>query len=49
MTSLLHRFPDADSFTRKLQEAEFYYLRKSRAAQLSLAENYVGLAFDLQG
>lgn len=45
MTSLLHRFPDADAFARKLQEAEFGYLRSSRAAQMALAENYVGLGF----
>ncbi len=43
MTSLLHRFPGADAFARKLQEAEFGYLGSSRAAQMALAENYVGL------
>ena len=43
MTSLLHAFPDQDSFTRRVQRAEFDYLRGSQAAQVSLAENYVGL------
>ena len=43
MTSLLHRFPDADAFARKLQRAEFEHLAASRAAQMALAENYVGL------
>ena len=43
MTTLLHRFPDADGFSRRLQRAEFDYLVQSRAAQTALAENYVGL------
>jgi p-hydroxybenzoate 3-monooxygenase len=47
MTSLLHRFPDADAFTRRLQQAEFAYLSQSRAAQTSLAENYGGLPLNL--
>lgn len=42
-TALTHRFPDADGFERRLQRAEFDYLAGSRAAQVSLAENYVGL------
>ncbi len=44
MTSLLHTFPDMDAFGRRVQRAEFDYLQGSRAAQTSLAENYVGLA-----
>ena len=43
MTSLLHVFPEHDSFTRRVQRAEFDYLTGSPAAQASLAENYVGL------
>jgi p-hydroxybenzoate 3-monooxygenase len=43
LTSLLHRFPDADPFARKMQIAELDYIRTSRAAQTALAENYVGL------
>jgi p-hydroxybenzoate 3-monooxygenase len=46
MTSLLHRFPDTDAFGRKIQTAELTYLFRSRTAQKSLAENYVGLPFD---
>jgi len=46
MTSLLHRFPDADAFARRLQQAEFEYLASSRAAQTAFAENYIGLPFD---
>jgi len=43
MTSLLHRFPEGDSFRDRLQHAQLEYLASSRAAALSLAENYVGL------
>lgn len=45
MTSLLHRFPGADAFARKLQQAEFAFLSTSKAAQTAMAENYVGLNF----
>src|SRR5207253_9720673 len=45
MTSLLHRFPDADDFALRIQQAELDYLTGSRAAQMSLAENYVGLPY----
>ena len=43
LTTLLHRFPDTDAFTRRIQAAEFDYLSRSEAAQTSVAENYVGL------
>jgi p-hydroxybenzoate 3-monooxygenase len=43
MTSMLHRFPDADSFQHNLQLAQLRYTVRSRAAATSLAENYVGL------
>lgn len=46
MTSLLHRFPGESEFDHKRQLAELDYLAGSRAAAQSLAENYVGLAFD---
>lgn len=46
MTSLLHRFPDQDAFGAQMQRAEFDLLLKSRAAQTTLAENYVGLPLD---
>ncbi|MEJ0022837.1 MAG: 4-hydroxybenzoate 3-monooxygenase [Alphaproteobacteria bacterium] len=42
-TSLTHRFPTMDGFDRKMQVAEIEYIRTSRAAQTTLAENYVGL------
>ncbi len=40
-TNLTHRFADRDSFDRRMQLAELNYLRRSRAAQTALAENYV--------
>jgi p-hydroxybenzoate 3-monooxygenase len=46
MTSLLHRFPDASAYDRRLQLADLDYVSGSPAAQASLAENYVGLPFD---
>src|SRR6266850_899432 len=43
MTNLLHRFPEHGPFGEKVQSAELEYLVGSRAAMISLAENYVGL------
>ena len=45
MTSLLHRFPETNSFQQKIQLAELEYVVSSRAAATALAENYVGLPF----
>lgn len=45
MTTVLHRFPEKGAFGARIQQAEFDYLASSRAAQQSLAENYVGLPF----
>jgi p-hydroxybenzoate 3-monooxygenase len=45
-TSLMHRFPDMDSFERKARRAELAYLTRSEAAATAFAENYVGLPFD---
>ena len=45
MTMLLHRFPDASPFDRRVQEAELDYVTGSVAARTSLAENYVGLPY----
>lgn len=43
LTSLMHRFPDVGAFERRMQRAELDYIATSRAAQASIAENYVGL------
>jgi p-hydroxybenzoate 3-monooxygenase len=42
-TGLTHRFPDTDAFGRRMQTAELDYIRHSHAAQVTVAENYVGL------
>ena len=44
MTRQLHQFPD-DAFGTHIQQTELEYLFESRAAQASMAENYVGLPF----
>ena len=43
MTTMLHRAPDDDEFTLRLQQSQLRYLRTSRTAATSLAENYVGV------
>ena len=46
LSTLMHRFPEHTPFERRMQRAEFDYLHGSRAAQTTIAENYVGLPFD---
>lgn len=43
MSSMLHRWPDHDSFDERLQLAQLAYVSSSQAAATTLAENYVGL------
>lgn len=43
LTLLMHRFPDSDAFDRRMQIAELDYIQNSRAAQTTIAENYIGL------
>jgi p-hydroxybenzoate 3-monooxygenase len=43
MTSMLHRSPDRDPFTGRLQLSQLRYLTNSTAQATSFAENYVGL------
>ena len=45
MTTIMHRFPDQNSFDRGIQLAELDYLCGSESAQASFAENYVGLPY----
>jgi p-hydroxybenzoate 3-monooxygenase len=45
MTSMLHRFPDTDAFSARIQVAELDYLVGSKAATAALSENYVGLPY----
>jgi p-hydroxybenzoate 3-monooxygenase len=43
LTRLMHRFPEDGPFERAMQVAELDYIANSRAAQTSIAENYIGL------
>ena len=43
MTTMLHRSPAGDEFDLHLQLSQLRYLRTSRVAATSLAENYVGI------
>jgi p-hydroxybenzoate 3-monooxygenase len=45
MTKLLHHFPEEGQFGARMQRAELEYLAGSKAAQQTLAENYVGLPY----
>jgi p-hydroxybenzoate 3-monooxygenase len=44
-SSLLHRYPDQSPFDLKMQIAELDFLRSNEAAQLAMAQNYVGLPY----
>jgi p-hydroxybenzoate 3-monooxygenase len=50
-TALMHKFPpaqgDTGAISQKIQEAEIDYLLGSQAAMTSLAENYVGLPYEV--
>jgi p-hydroxybenzoate 3-monooxygenase len=45
-TGITHRFPETGPLERRLQVAELDYIHKSKAAQSTLAENYVGLPLE---
>jgi len=47
MTSMLHRFQNEDGFSHRLHLAELDYVTSSRAASMTLAENYVGLRMEM--
>jgi len=47
MTSMLHSFDGEDPFEHRVQVAELDYVATSRAAMTTLAENYVGLPFEI--
>ncbi len=46
MTSILHKFSD-DPFNQRIQEAELAYYTGSEAGLTNIAENYVGLPYEL--
>ena len=45
LTSMMHQFPEHSGFEKRMQRAEFDYIRSSEAGQKTIAENYVGLPF----
>jgi len=45
MTMLLHKFPEAIDYDRRLQQTDLEYLFSSRNAMAAMAENYVGLPY----
>jgi len=47
MTALLHRFAEGDSFEHRVQLAELDHLVHSEAARTLLAEQYVGLPYEV--
>ena len=47
MTYLCHKQAEEGSFEQLLQKSKFDYLRISEAYQKTIAENYVGLAYDV--
>ncbi|WNW11179.1 4-hydroxybenzoate 3-monooxygenase [Pseudomonas sp. DTU_2021_1001937_2_SI_NGA_ILE_001] len=46
MTSLLHKFPDTDAFSQRIQQTELDYYVGSQAGRQTIAENYVGLPYE---
>ena len=46
MTSILHKFSD-DPFNQRIQEAELSYYTSSEAGRTTIAENYVGLPYEI--
>ena len=47
MTHLLHRFEGESDFDLKIKQAELAYILGSEAGQTTLAENYVGLPYEI--
>ena len=46
MTSMLHKFPDTDAFSQRMQQTELDYFVSSEAGRKTIAENYVGLPYE---
>ncbi|HEX6296325.1 MAG TPA: FAD-dependent monooxygenase, partial [Burkholderiales bacterium] len=46
LCTTVHRFPDTDAFTRRLQLAELQYMAGTETGRRSFAENFTGLPVD---
>ena len=42
---MYHIFPESNSFTRRMQEAQLEYLVSDETAQILYAQNHTGLPF----
>lgn len=49
MTHLLHRFDSESEFDHRIKQAELSYILESNAGLTTLAENYVGLPYEIKG
>ncbi len=47
LSMLMHQIPTHSDFEKKMQRAEFDYIRDSEAASKSIAENYIGLPLNI--
>jgi len=47
LCTTVHRFPDTDAFTRRLQLAELQYMAGTETGRRMFAENFTGLPVDL--
>lgn len=47
MTSMLHKFSEEEDFATRMQQAELDYVTSSEAGLTTIAENYVGLPYEL--
>ncbi len=47
LSTLLHQFPENSPFEKRMQHAEFEYIAESETGSRSIAENYVGLPFEV--
>jgi p-hydroxybenzoate 3-monooxygenase len=45
MTTMMHRFPEASAYDRRMQETELAYLETSETARRLMSENYTGLPY----
>ncbi len=44
-TAMYHIFPESNSFTRRMQDAQLEYLVSDETAQILYAQNHTGLRF----
>ena len=45
LTTMMHRFPGANDYERRMQDTEMAQLERSETAQRLMAENYTGLPY----